>query len=265
MSVQNQSIEAYINTLSPNRQILASKLMDRAWFIATDFEIQKEILELPNEYEGFIYNLSERPDSIGSLTINKLLKIAKGNYLVTPVFEVYSKTTQKTFTKEYVTWKMGNYPGIKGTLFIETEGKISHFLTIETDKFAVGENSFDSIGGLFQYSKEKAVDLPNQLQKAIKNKLGLEEIIIKDFIDLGRIQSDNGLTANHPGIFAAVIDGDSAQNLKSLHQKSNSFDADVYHIQIIPINELPYYISKIDDAFFLATVCRLLAKHVVSL
>jgi hypothetical protein len=259
------NFQEFSYTLPPNRQILAAKLIENKWFQNTDSDLQQEILTLPNDYEGFLYNLSLRPDIIGHLEVLKLLKVIRGEFLVTPVFEVHSSTSGKTFTKEYVIWKMGSFPGIKGTLFVQAAGAITHFVTIQTDKFPVGDLCYDSIGGLFQYVKGTTIDLPNKVEHLIKEKLGLTELNIKQFIDLGHIQSDNGLTPNYPQIFAAVIDGDEARHLSAREIDPQDREQSNFQIQIVPIQELSEYLGKVDDAFFLAIVARLLAKKIISL
>lgn len=257
--------ENYTYTLPPNRQLLAAKLMDRKWFKNTDNSLKKQILSLPDDHEGFVFDLSERPDTIGSLETVQLERYVEGDYLITPIFKVYSHTTKKSFTKEYVSWKMGRHPGLKGMMFVEIKGKIKHFITIEVDKFPFGGVTYDAIGGIYQYSKEKVVDLPTEITKTIKLKLGVNKLNIKRFIDLGRIQSDNGLTINTPSIFAAVIDGQDALNLTKIKKMTNNRETLEYNINIVPIEQLDMYISKIDDAFFLSIICRLLAKKVISL
>lgn len=259
------NFEAFSYTLPPNRQLLAAKLIEKQWFQKTAPELQKEVLTLPNDHEGFLYDLSLRPDIVGHLTVLKLLKIVRGEFLVTPIFEVHSATSGKTFTKEYVCWKMGAFPGIKGTLFVRSHGNITHFITIQTDKFPVGALCYDSIGGLFQYAKGTNLDLPNKVEQLIKDKLGLQALKIQEFIDLGHIQSDNGLTPNYPQIFAAIIDGDEAGHLSSREIDPQDREQANFRIQVVPIQELPEFLLKVDDAFFLATCARLLAKRVITL
>jgi len=267
MPVMNPSNEFqnYTYTLPPNRQLLAAKLMEKNWFKNTDLSIQKSILSLPDDFEGFVFDLSNRPDHLGNLEIVRLQKLVSGHELITPVFEVYSQDTQKTFTKEYVSWKIGRYPGAKGILFIEMQGKITHFITIETPKFPIGEFTHDALGGIYQYSKEDIADLPAQIKKIVKTKLGLKTLNIKRLIDLGRIFSDNGLTINNPNIFAAIIDGQEAKIISKINKSDIQREVLEYKINIVPIEQLDMYIAKIDDVFFLSIISRLLAKRIISL
>jgi hypothetical protein len=259
------SFQEFSYTLPPNRQLLAAKFVDKSWFRNTDLAIQKQLLSLPDDHEGFVFDLSNRPDHIGDIDVLRLERFVEGDFLVVPVFNVYSRSTQKTFSKEYVSWKMGKHPGLKGLLFVEKEDKIKYFITIEADKFPVGGSTYDAIGGLFQYSKEQIVDLPREIEKSIKDRLGLKKINVKRFIDLGRIQSDNGLTINTPSIFAAIVDGQEAENIVKVNKIVRGQESLEYKINIVPIEQLDQYISKVDDSFFLAIISRLLAKKIISL
>ncbi|KKT94536.1 MAG: hypothetical protein UW96_C0020G0011, partial [Candidatus Collierbacteria bacterium GW2011_GWA1_45_15] len=55
-------IDKFILKLPPNRQLLCHLLMDKDWFKKSDFQVQKEVLSLPNEFEGFVYDLAQRQD-----------------------------------------------------------------------------------------------------------------------------------------------------------------------------------------------------------
>jgi len=257
-------IDKFILKLPPNRQLLCHLLMDKDWFKKSDFQVQKEVLSLPNEFEGFVYDLAQRQDRIGNVNIQKLVKINRGVYLITPQFLVYSPKTKKTFTREYVSWSLGKNPGVKGILLVKTENRISHFITVETEKFPIGKSTFDAIGGLSMYNPNQIIGLlSKQIENTINKKMGLTSLKIDEIYDLGRLETDNGLTPNHPGIFAAVIDGNQAQKIAIPDQTTSK--SGLFTINIIPIEQLEMYISKIDDAFFLSTICRLLAKGVITL
>lgn len=257
--------ENYIYTLSPNRQLLAAKLMDKRWFTNSDLATKREVLSLPNNFEGFVFDLSNRPDFVGNIEVLKLISLPRGNYLITPVFEVRSVNSRKKFTYEYTSWNSGPHSGIKGTLFIEKHGKITHFVTIEMPKFAPAKNHFDSIGGLVQYAGNKLVNLPKDIEIALKDQLGLSDLCVKQYIDLGQVSPDNGLTNNHPYLFAAILDGEHAQNVTSIQHSHLKTKPQGFQLQIMPIEQLGAYTIKSDDAFFLSAVCRLVAKKLISL
>lgn len=247
-------IDKLILKLPQNRQLLGSLLMDKNWFKNTDFSLQKQILELPEKAEGYVFDLAHRDDRLGGIEVKKMVKLSIGENLITSVFQVYSPKTKKTALKEYVTWCYGRNPGIKGLILIKTDNRITHFVTTKDDKFPVGSNTFDAVGGLTQYSPELITHLTTKIKNTILKKLGVETIDIVDVYDLGHIEVDNGLTSNQPGIFAITI------NCSTELTKSTS-----KNIEFVPIEQLDQYISKVDDSFFLAIVSRLLAKNIISL
>ena len=250
----NHTILKILTKLPQNRQMLGYLLMDSNWFKNTEPKLQKEILTLPENFEGYIYDLSQRSDILGEFELKKLKKIAIGEYLITSVFEVYSRTAKKVMTKEYVSWNLGSKPGIKGIILIKTDNQISHFVIINSEKFPVGKITIDSLGGLTHFSPHEAFLLSNQIKKSLEKKLNVKNLKILEVIDLGRLEVDNGLTSNFPGIFAIVIENNQIDPTPGRGK-----------IEIVPIEQLSLYISKIDDAFFLSTISRLLAKKVISI
>jgi len=258
-------LESYIYKLPPNRQYLAAKLLDKNWFQNSTLRIQKSLLSLPHSYEGFVFDMCQRNDRIGDLDIISLEKLVHGEYLITPIFKVYSHSTKNSFTFEYVSWRTGSFPGLKGTLFIEKDDQIKYFITIETDKFPIGSHCYNSFGGLIQFSGDRFFNLPENIEQKLKTQLGVKELKIKHFYDLGKIHADNGLTNNTPSIFAATIDESNIKNLPQLLVESRAGDPGDYKINIIPIEQLEMYISKNDDSFFLAVIARLLGRKIIKI
>lgn len=248
------NFETFIAKLSPNRQYLGHLLADKNWFKNTDFKIKKDILTLPDNFEGYIYDLTEREDHLGEDSISKLKKIVIGEYLITSVFELKSKKTGKSYIKEYVSWCYGKKPGLKGLILIKTNDKITHFVSTKADKFPIGHTTFDAIGGLTQYTPHEITDTKDEINQLLKKKLGVDNLSISEIYNLGHIEVDNGLTPNYPGIFAVTVD---AKNFAPSVRPSK--------VDIVPIEQLDQYISKVDDSFFLTIVSRLLAKRIISI
>lgn len=255
-----QSFEEYILTLSPNRQILANKFLEKSWFRNTELETKKQVLDLPQDFEGYVYDLSTRPDKFSGTTTLKLNKLLVGNYLVTSVFDVKLKNNPKIATYEYVSWKHGSRPGIKGTLFIEIDGKIKYFISKRDDKYAVSNKIYDSVGGIIQFTGSTLINLPKSYEREITELLGVDMLKINKFINLGKIYPDAGMANHHIPIFAAIIDGSNSKTLKSFNPENQTSD-----IQIIPIERLQDYIMCNEDSFFLATIARLIAKGIIKL
>lgn len=60
-----KNLEELGENLSLERQKLLSLLSERKWFQDTDFELQKKLMLLPEEFDGFIKDLSERLGDFG--------------------------------------------------------------------------------------------------------------------------------------------------------------------------------------------------------
>jgi len=245
--------------LPESRQEILEKLSERQWFAKTDFELQKELLTLPEDFTGYLIDLAKRQDEFGGLNLLKLLKLKKGNFIVLSIFKVRSQQTNQTMTYEYVSSKFGSNPGFRGILFLEVDGEVKYFVIKKSKKFAMGgEQVYDSIGGFIQFKNNNLVNLSKKVEDEIKRQLGLPELRIKRFIDLGQMTTDVGMTNTHVALFGAVVDANGATNLQAFkdstikHTKKISFE-----VLIEPIERINEYIHKADDSYFLACVARL--------
>lgn len=253
------SLQEFISTLSPKRRDIAGKLLVHQWFKNTDISLQKEILSLPEDYQGFLEDLVKRPDEIGELDVLKLTKIGFGNFLILLVFDVRSNITNQIFSFEYASWKTGSNPGARGIIFLETEGKITHFLISKTHKFSSMNEVYDSIGGLYLHVFENQVqNLPRKIEQELCFHLGIDKLEFKKIIDLGRAHPDYGMTNNQSDLFAAVIDISHKSDLKIKPGFRKTHKPVGFELQIVPISELPAYINKIEDNYFLSALARVL-------
>lgn len=246
-----------IDRLSSSRQDLWHKFELLQWFKNTDTSLKKALFSLPEDFDGFLTELTNKPDELDNIDLLRLIRLERGNYLIVPVFEVRSQETNQIFTYEYVSWKVGSYPGYKGILLVEENGHISHFITKTITKFSQNTEVYDSFGGFIEFKDRHLINLSTAQEKEIKRQLGLDDLIIKEFIDLGHLTPDIGMTNNRSSLFAAIIDGSEAKNLDlsaPLKTKGISFK-----IAIHPISELPHFLSKIEDSYFLSAVSRLIA------
>jgi hypothetical protein len=75
-----------------------------------------------------------------------LNRLAKENFAIIPIFDVVNHTGQ-SFTYEYVSWRYGPRSGAKGLVFVENDGKPTHFVTLSGEKFATGKRETDCPGG----------------------------------------------------------------------------------------------------------------------
>lgn len=259
-------IKELLETLSPTRRPLADKLVNLPWFTNSTPEIQKEVLALPGDFQGYVEDLSNRPDEIGEVDIVRLSKISRGNFLIISVFDVRSSLTNQEFTYEYVSWKTGSYNGLRGIIFLETGDKITHFLIGKKFKFSTSEQEDESIGGLFfKVENNQPFNLPKKIEDEICFHLGIKEIKFSRVVDLGKTYPDLGMTNNLSTLFAAVINIDMIpqeivkDDFRTSHKLVN------FETKIVHISEFPDYVKKINDNYFLAAAARLLLSDEISL
>jgi len=254
-------------TLDKKRLDVVENLLERGWFKKTSFELQKELLTLPEDFDGFLYDLGGRPETIGQVDVLKLVKFSRGNYIIVPIFEVRSLLTNEIFTYEYASWKHGRFPGYKGIILIEVDNEIKFFIIKKGYKFPTGSQVYDAIGTWhLTFSRDKLIHLQSKIENQVKKLLGIEDITIKRFIDLGLLNTDAGMTNNHSALFAVIISIDDAERIKKyISGKQLSALAPGYELEIHPIERLLEFVAKSDDSFFLACVARLLALNIVKL
>jgi hypothetical protein len=238
-------------------------LEKRAWFVRSDRYIQERVLGLPAEFDGFVADLANRDDEIGSVEVVRLIGLAVGRYMVIPVFEVRSELTNEVFSYEYVSWRHGKHPGFKGSLFVEVDGKIEYFVVKKSEKFATGGSSYDSIGGFVEFADNRLKNLPRSIERELKRQLGVSDLRIKRFVKLGYIHPDIGMSNNKTDLFAAMIDGKQIGTGDiGLIKPNNRLS---FEITVRPISELMDFVDESDDAYFLAVVARMIARGLISL
>lgn len=253
--------------LDERRAELLENLFERDWFKKTKFELQKELLMLPEDFNGFLTDLANRVEIVGQMQVLRLVKLVRGNYLAIPVFEVRSLLTNEVFTYEYASWKYGRYPGYRGVILVEVDNRIKYFLIKKGFKFPTATQVYDAIGTFdVNFSKDRFINLPGNIENKVRKLLGVEDIQFRRFIDLGLFNPDAGMTNQHVALFAGIINIDDARIIeKQIGGRELSGLAPGYEIEVHPIERLLEFVAKSDDSFFLACVARLLALNIIHL
>ena len=266
--VKSKNIEELASTLSEGRKDLLVRLLERKWFKNTDFDLQEELITLPEDWDGYLVDLTKRKDEIRGLTILKLTSIQRGDFMAFTRFLVrVIHTNQEINYREYVSYKYGSNPGYKGIILLEVDGEIKYFVIKRAEKFPIGEPVYDSFGDMIQFKQGQLANLPKNAEKEIKRQLGIDELNIKRFIDLGQMYSDVGKSDQHYSLFAAVIDvTQKAEDIKSLKDKLITNTKMIsFEVLVEPIDRLREYIHKVDDSFFLAIILRLSSLGIIKL
>lgn len=262
----NPDLTKLIETLPPHRQNQASELLKHTWFRDTAFDIQKELLTLPEDYNGFVQDLTERHDEIGEVDVLRLLQLGHGNFLITPIFEVRSNITNQIHTFEYTSWKTGSHPGARFVIFLETDSKITHFLVSKTHRFSTDSEEFGALGGLYVHMQEnKPQNLPKKIEQEICFHLGIDELVFKKVINLGTAHPDEGMTNNVSDLYAATLDISQTPNLTTKSDFRVTHKPVGFELQIVHINELKKYLNLVNDNYFLSIIARCLVSNELSL
>lgn len=247
------------------RKAVFKKLGELEWYKKTSKEIKEELKNLPDEFDGFLRDLSERPETIGNVEVMKMTKLNHGHYLVNPVFEVRSYLTNEKFTYEYSSWKYGKETGCKGILLVEVEGKIEYLLVKKANKFPTGENIIEAVGGFYTHFKDnKLVSLSKKIEEQIKRILKIDELNIKKYIELGDFFPDAGLSNEKVSLFGAIVELDNTEGVNEYFEKKKiSGGRTNFEVEIWPVESLEDLIKESTDGYLLASLARLMANRVI--
>lgn len=252
---------------TPERRALFEKLQTRQWFQKTDVELQKNLLTLPHKgkenYDGFLEDLAARPEHIANIHVERLVDLSRGKFAIVPKFEV-SKVDNPNFryTYEYVSWNTGPLAGAKGVVFVEKDGKLTHFIVLKGEKFATGKPGLDTVGGFFDKGIDGVHTIDDLIRREMAEELGKPNIAISHVERLGAINPDAGMTNARSELFAATI---SEHEMRTL--SSNPVNPDIEELKsgpvVYPVEALPDVVMTNSDGFFLSTIARAWAKGII--
>jgi hypothetical protein len=251
------------------REQIINKLKKLEWFLKSDENIRQELIDFPESFSSFMDELTERPESVGGYKVVKLLSISFGNHFVMPIFEVTNLETGETSEYEYIGRKRGKSHSVRGLIMVESQGELQYFIARKTNRFAIGSETYESIGSIYPPPEDTSKDnfaYKSFLEGEVSKQLGLDRVTFDRFYDLGGIYPDVGMTHHMVNLFAAVISTDNPDSImqkvggKSLNQKNYFFG-----YEKIPANELLTFLAKTNDAHILAIFGRLQAMKVVKI
>ncbi len=258
--------------MSDSRQKIEETLRSRPWFQATSEELQKKLLGLPENCNGFLEHTAHRPEEGGGVRVKSLhsllLPELPGGVVfgLFPAFNV-EKPDGTTFTYQYFSWKQGPASGVKGVVLIKgADGSISHVVCLNGFSFAVGPNTFDCVGGFAEINEEGIGKLVENAKREITEELGLQRFELQKVIRLGPMHVDRGMTPNCPQLFAAIIDGSDAKGIKEdayVNPDPHEMEAGA---KIVPVKALwgeHGFLMRNTDSFFGTCIARLVALGVL--
>ncbi len=247
------------------RKAIFKKLGELDWYKKTSKEVKEELKNLPDEFEGFLDDLSQRPETVGNVEVLKMIRLNHGHYLVNPVFEVRSNLTNEIFTYEYSSWKYGKETGCKGVILVEVEGKIEYLLVKKTNKFPVGENVIEALGGFYTHFKDnKLVSLSKKNEEQIKRILKIEELKIKKYVELGDFYPDAGLSNQKVSLFGAIVELEKNDGVVDYFEKKKVGGGKInFEVEMWRVEKMADLINESQDGYLLASLARLTANGIV--
>jgi hypothetical protein len=249
------------------RKIILESLKSKNWFKKTEKGLRDEVLGLPEDFDGFLKDLGERPEEIGNVRVNKLLKLERGNYLITPVFEVESRQTLEKYTYEYVSWKYGRDTGSRGIIFLTENGRPKYFIVRRSQRFPLGKEIYDAIGSFYpKFGDDKYIDLPVKIEKQIRTIIGIDDLMFDRIVDLGVLSPDSGQGNQLVALFALYIDvtNNEGEILKAIKGKTFGAERGRFEVEVFPISELMGFVTRTPDAYILSIISRCLSLNLIT-
>jgi len=245
------------------------KIQKLEWFKNSSSEIQETLLKAPESFEGFMKELSDRPEVIGDVMVIKMIAISFGNHMSLPIFEIKNLKNGEISEYEYVGRKRGPRHSVRGLIMLESDGDIQYFIVRKSQRFAVGGEVWESVGSIYDPSEEIRQDkykFKNYLETEVAEQFGLPKVSFDRFYDLGIIYPDVGMSSHKVSLFAGVIKGNDWESMKNLLDNKPIFKKNYeYKYIFIPTKELLDYLTKTNDAHALAIFGRLQALNVIKL
>ena len=252
--------------LTDERRKIVEELARQPWFQATDPALQVELATLPDmrdgaaNHDGFLADLANRPSVIGGVTVESLARLPRGNFALTPVFNVRTPGGQQ-YTYEYVSWRQGPLSGAKGVVFVrpEIDAEPDSFFVLVGDRFAPGGKAYESIGGFMDVGVEGVQTVTDRVLVEVKQELGVEDLVVDSVTSLGSVNTDTGMTNNRPEMFVATISAEQAGRVPA-----TPINPDVWELEAgalrVPMSQLSEILNRSGDLFFAAAIAKSLAS-----
>ena len=239
----------------PNRDYLHGLLRCIPWYLNSSALIKKEIINLGNEYNGFIIDLISKQNDYGSDEVLKITNLTKSKSMIIPTFLIRSKYTNKTSELEYVSWTEGKSLNGRGIVLIYNKEILHSVAFKKNSRLGTGEIDYEAINAYYpNFSNGKPFYLPANVEKSLKIKLGLDQISFKNYIDLGLMTPDSTMTNNKLSLFALRLDFDG--DMVGLKERNDD-------VTIFPISKVNELINKTNDSSLLAILAKLLSLKIL--
>ena len=249
-------------------KLIVAKLKSHDWYKNSSSVIKEKLLHLVKvaRTSGFVEDLANRPEVIGNLKQNKVVKFEhspdKNNiYGVAIWFEVEDEEGKKHI-EGYYSWAMGVKSGAKLLVLTRHKGQLTHLAMVKEQKFPIGSVIYNLAGGLPKVN-ESVFDL---ISRKLLEDLGVDvkngSAKIGEIIGLGRVTPDPGMTNNHPFLYAIILD--LSDNIFPPIIPGETYESG-NQLVLWPVEKLQELVNRIDDSYFLSALARLTLSGVTKI
>lgn len=263
-------INTYAKSATQHRLKLLRVLAKKAWFQASSADIQHELATLPQKgkenHDGFLEALIRRKDDIGGVRTLRLLKLARTNYTLCPMFELLNLQTKAIYTYDYAAYRHGIPAGAKGLVLIrpDRDSEPTHMIVLSGEKFAIAERTYELIGGLPEVDLDERRDVIKGITREIREETGVKNLKIDEIKLLGNLVVDPGHTSHETQFFVAYLLEKDAAEVTSHAKNIDDFELTTY-VHILPLSDMKKLVRKTSNALLLAAFAKALAAGLIPL
>lgn len=196
------------------------------------------LLDLPEDCNGFLQHLAERPVQGGGVRLVRLAHLLMPPTRIFGIFVNFEviqlQDPFNTYHYQYFSWKQGPLSGAKGVVLIRSGDRITHLLCLHGFQFATGTEVFNLPGGFMEDDDEMSADL--RFATELFEEAGITDSSVTT-LDLGVTHPDPGLTNNQPRLFAAIVDTDNAMALDRHHTNLDRLEMS-HSVVVLPIEQI---------------------------
>jgi hypothetical protein len=245
-----------------------SKLNSLEWFANSKKEIQDELVNLPESFEGFLNDLCDRPEKFVDFEILEMEDVSINEHFAHVVFKVKSLFNNKIGQKVYTGWKKGTYHSLRGIILLETDNQISHFILRRCTRFAISREIEEAMGSIYPPKSfgDEQFGAIAYVEQQFAQQMRIPSFNFSKYFDLGFIYPDPAMSDNVVGLFAALINDMNVEIIKT-YIDGKRYDDKGYSFSysIKPISELLSFLADTNDGFLLSIFGRLQALNVIKL
>jgi hypothetical protein len=226
---------------SPEVKYALGKMENLPWYKNSSVKVKTELASLGDKFLEYLIRLSKKNPV--DREIIEIKSICHSENLVITTFRTRSKQTNQDFVEEEVGLSEKDNNKSYGVLLLgNSEGEVANLIFLKNGPIQMYYPDF---------SAGKTVVLPEKTEKLLKNSLGIDKVVIKKYIDLGKVTSGLAFIDSEINLFAAVLE---TENVKMVNSNE---------IRVLGADNLINEVSNINNALLLAIIEKLRAVKII--